>query len=82
MTELAEAKHNKKGVLEGKRGTIYDQNGSVLAQDITAYKLIAMLKGDNHVEDKEQTAEKLATVLDMDADKILAKLNNEKGVSG
>ncbi|WP_446715506.1 penicillin-binding transpeptidase domain-containing protein [Bacillus sp. OTU530] len=78
LTELAEAKHNKKGVLEGKRGTIYDQTGSVLAQDITAYKLIAMLKGDNHVEDKEQTAEKLATVLDMDADKILAKLNNEK----
>lgn len=78
LTELAEAKHNKKGVLEGKRGTIYDQNGSVLAQDITAYKLVAMLKGDNHVKDKEYTAQKLASVLDMDADKILERLNNKK----
>jgi penicillin-binding protein 2B len=75
LKKWAEAKHNKKGVLEAKRGTIYDQHGEVLAQDVTAYKVVALLKGDTPVKDKENTAEKLSSVLDLSKEEILAKLN-------
>lgn len=76
LKKWAEVKHNKKGVLEATRGTIYDQNGEVLAQDTTAYKLVALLKGDERVEDKEETARKLALVLDLSEEEILARLNS------
>ena len=46
LKKLAEQKHSKKGVLEANRGTIYDQNGHVLAQDANSYKMVAELKGD------------------------------------
>nr|WP_051316946.1 penicillin-binding transpeptidase domain-containing protein [Ectobacillus panaciterrae] len=75
LEKWAEAKHNKKGVLEAMRGTIYDQHGEVLAQDTSAYKIAAVLKGDGHVKDKDLTAEKLASVLSLSKEEILARLN-------
>ncbi|MFD3448039.1 penicillin-binding transpeptidase domain-containing protein [Microbacteriaceae bacterium 4G12] len=75
----AGAKHNKTGVLEGTRGTIYDQTGKVLAQDTSAYKIVAILKGNDAVKDKEDTAKKLATVLDLKEDEILQRLNKPLG---
>ena len=58
-------------------GTIYDQNGHVLAQDANSYKLVAELKGANQVENKEDTAKKIAGVLGKDEEKILATLNKK-----
>ncbi|WP_459499764.1 penicillin-binding protein [Bacillus sp. C1] len=78
LTKLAQDKHNKKGVLEANRGTIYDQNGRVLAQDANSYKLVAELKGKNAVQDKEDTAKKIAGVLGTGEDEILATLNKDK----
>ncbi|MCZ2991875.1 hypothetical protein NYY86_27465, partial [Acinetobacter baumannii] len=77
LDALAKQKHSKKGVLEANRGTIYDQNGHVLAQDATSYKMVAALKGANSVENKEDTAKKIAGVLGKGEEDILASLNNE-----
>lgn len=77
LNELAKQKHSKTGVLEANRGTIYDQNGHVLAQDANSYKLVAELKGAKPVEDKEDTAKKIAGVLGKEEEKILDTLNKE-----
>ena len=65
-----------------RRGNIYDQNGSVLATDTQSYNLIAYLSTTRmngnrpaHVVDKEDTANKLAPILKMDASEILSFLN-------
>lgn len=78
LKKLAEQKHSKKGVLEANRGTIYDQNGHVLAQDANSYKMVAELKGAKPVEDKEDTAKKIAGVLGTGEDAILAALNKDR----
>ncbi|MED1112846.1 penicillin-binding protein [Bacillus paramycoides] len=78
LKKLAEQKHSKKGVLEANRGTIYDQNGHVLAQDANSYKIVAELKGAKPVENKEDTAKKIAGVLGKGEDQILAALNKDK----
>lgn len=77
LDKLAQQKHSKTGVLEANRGTIYDQNGHVLAQDANSYKLVAELKGAKPVENKEDTAKKIAGVLGKDEKKILDTLNKE-----
>ncbi|MED1105466.1 MULTISPECIES: penicillin-binding protein [Bacillus cereus group] len=78
LKKIAEQKHSKKGVLEANRGTIYDQNGHVLAQDANSYKIVAELKGAKPVENKEDTAKKIAGVLGKGEDQILAALNKDK----
>lgn len=81
----------KKETILAKRGTIYDVNGEALAQNVYSYTLIAYLdssRGEgNYVSDKEETATKLATVINMSEEKILALLNKnvyqtEFGTSG
>lgn len=84
---FASKRTTKTDVLKAKRGTIYDSNGNVLAQNVSSYTLIAYLDSSRtvdmnnpkHVVDKELTAEKLSTVLDISKDKILSYLNT-KGV--
>ncbi|KEK25845.1 dihydropteridine reductase [Bacillus gaemokensis] len=78
LKELAKNKHNKNGVLEANRGTIYDQNGHVLAQDANSYKLVAELKGDAPVKDKKDAAKKIAGVLEKNEDEVLAYLNKDR----
>ncbi|KLA25163.1 penicillin-binding protein [Bacillus cereus] len=78
LDKLAQQKHSKAGVLEANRGTIYDQNGHVLAQDANSYKLVAELKGAKPVENKEDTAKKIAGVLGKGEEDILAALNKDK----
>ena len=71
----------KHETIQAKRGTIYDANGDILAQNVYSYTLIAYLResrGEGHyVKDKEYTAEQLATVLNMDYEKILSLLNSK-----
>ncbi|HOP65919.1 MAG TPA: penicillin-binding transpeptidase domain-containing protein [Bacilli bacterium] len=81
-----------KKTLYATRGTIYDTNGEVLAQNVNSYTVIAFLDEsrttdpDNpqHVVDKEYTAEKLYEVFSeniktnsMTKDDILALLSQE-----
>ena len=83
LQAFASSRTTKSEVLKGRRGTIYDCNGDVLAQNVSSYTLIAYLSEsrttdkDNpkHVVDKEYTAKMLATVLDISEEQILKYLS-------
>lgn len=86
MKEFASNRNTVTKVLTANRGTIYDVEGNVLAQNITSYTLIAYLdpsrtnniNDPKHVVDKEYTAHKLATVLGEDNyEYILKRLNKD-----
>ncbi len=85
MVEFAKTRSTAKEVLKANRGTIYDANGDILAQDVSSYTLIAYLdpkRSENedklyHVADKENTAKQLATVIDMKEEDILDILNQK-----
>lgn len=82
---FANKRNTKKETLYALRGNIYDVNGDVLAQTINSYTIIAYLdesrskdsKVPLHVVNKEDTAEKLSTVLDMSKEQILERLNKK-----
>lgn len=79
LDNFASKRTIKHETILAKRGTIYDANGEALAQNVYSYTLVAYLsstRGEgNYVSDKETTAKKLATVISMSEDKILALLN-------
>ncbi len=85
LQAFASSRTTKNEVLKGKRGTIYDRNGDVLAQNVSSYTLIAYLDENRttdinkpqHVVDKEYTAKMLATVLDISEEQILEYLSKE-----
>jgi len=85
LQAFASSRTTKTEILTGKRGTIYDKNGDVLAQNVSSYTLIAYLddsrttdiNNPKHVVDKEYTAKMLATVLDISEEKILTYLSKE-----
>lgn len=85
LQEFASNRTTKNEVLTAKRGTIYDKNGDVLAQNVSSYTLIAYLSDSRttdinnpkHVVDKEYTATMLATVLDISEEQILNYLSKE-----
>lgn len=71
VKDLANDQQNKNGVLEANRGTIYDQNGKVLVQDSTTYRIVVNLKGTDKLKDKEDTAQRLADALEVDKEEII-----------
>ncbi|MGG5737256.1 MULTISPECIES: penicillin-binding protein [Bacillus cereus group] len=71
VKDLANDQQNKNGVLEANRGTIYDQNGKVLVQDSTTYRIVVNLKGTDKLKDKEDTAQRLADALEVDKEEIM-----------
>ncbi|QWH17888.1 PASTA domain-containing protein [Bacillus mycoides] len=71
VKDLADEQQNKNGVLEANRGTIYDQNGKVLVQDSTTYRIVVNLKGKDKLKDKEDTAQRLADALEVDKEEIM-----------
>lgn len=84
MRQFAENRNTVTSVLTAKRGTIYDIEGDILAQNISTYTLIAYLDSSRtvnennpaHVVDKEYTATKLASILgEENYDYILERLN-------
>ena len=85
IKEFASDRSIYKSTIEAKRGTIYDSTGNVLAENVASYRLIAYIdpirsKGEKelkHVKDKELTAEKLATAIDMKKEDILEILNQD-----
>ena len=69
------------GVSRARRGTILDRHGGVLATQLPSYTLYANLNelhGDV-VEDVEETARKLSTVLNLTEDQIIAFLTPPEG---
>lgn len=85
LQKLASNRTTRTDIEEAQRGTIYSKNGDVLAQNVSSYKLIAYLdskrttnpKRPQHIVDKEETAERLAPILEMEKDEILGYLNKE-----
>ena len=57
--------------VEAKRGTIYDRNGKILAESVSALSVYAI---PAEVENVSETAAALAAVLNLDAEKIEKKL--------
>jgi len=72
MKEFASNRNTVKKIIKATRGTIYDSEGHVLAQNVTSYTLVACLEkskvymGNNYISDPKKTAEALGPVLNMD----------------
>lgn len=83
MDLFAANRNTVEKTLYATRGTIFDSNGSILAQNVNSYTVIAYLSETRtgssptplHVVDKKSTAEALAPILDMSADYIETLLN-------
>ena len=89
ITAFIKSRNTKEEVIMPKRGTIYDINGNILANDVISYTLVAYLsetrvdaKGNkNYVEDIEYTSSKLASVLGVESSQIedILKRGKENG---
>ncbi len=85
LKKLASKRTTKTDIEVAKRGTIYSNDGDILAQNVSSYKLIAYLDSKRttnenrpqHVVNKEETAEKLSPILGMEKDVVLGYLEKE-----
>ena len=85
IQQLASKRTTKTTILKANRGTIFDNSGNILAQDVSSYTLIAYLDESrttdpdktNHVVDKENTALVLAALLNMEYETVLSYLSKE-----
>ena len=83
ITSFIKNRNTEEETILPKRGSIYDANGNVLAEDVASYSVIAYLdekRSENskvplHVTDPDTTAEKLAPYINMDVEalKIILK---------
>lgn len=82
---FAKNRSTSKRTIYANRGTIYDSQGEILAENTSSYTLIAYLdpsrsansKTPKHVADVDYTAKQLATVLDMTEKQIKSYLNQK-----
>ena len=87
LKKFAKNRNTTKETLHATRGTIYDTSGEILAQTVDSYTIIAYLDKSRsknqstpqHVVNKENTAKKLAPILDMKEEDVLDILN-QKGL--
>ncbi len=85
LKKFASKRTTYKEIIPAKRGTIYDCNGNVLAQNVSSYTLIAYLDAKRskdsdvplHVVDKEKTAKELSKIIDMKEEDILKLLKKD-----
>lgn len=85
LANLASKRTTKTEVIPAKRGTIYDCNGEVLAQNVSSYTIIAYLDpkrtenidSPKHVVEKEKTAELLSPILNIPYDQLMTYLSKE-----
>lgn len=77
LLEVGKKQWSQYKIVDEKRGTIYSANGRILAEDVPAYTLYAILspKSDHYVKDKKKTAQALAPILDMKESELLRILN-------
>ena len=85
FSEFIKNRNINEEIIMPERGSIYDKNGNVLAQDVSSYTLIAYLdksRSENssklrHVEDKEGTAKVLSEYINTPYERILELLNKD-----
>ena len=83
LKKYAKNRNTTKEILYASRGSIYDKNEEVLAETVDSYTVIAYLDSSRsknstkprHVVDKEETAEKLAPLINMTKERILELLD-------
>ena len=82
IQEFAANRTIRNEVLYARRGTVFDIKGSILAQNVSSYTLIAYVNSSRtnnperpmHVVDAENTAEELSKVLNISKEDILKQL--------
>lgn len=87
IQEFASERQTGVDTLTARRGTIYDKNGEILAQDVNSYTVIAYLEPSRttdknyprHVVDVKKTAEALSPILKMKVS-TLENLMNQEGL--
>lgn len=85
MDKFAQNRNTVKTTLSAARGSIFDKDKNILAQNVTSYTVIAYLspkrtgsqKTPLHVVDKKKTASLLAPILNMTEDSLLTLLNKK-----
>jgi len=85
LVEFANNRNTVTKTLYANRGSIYDSNGDVLAQNVNSYTLIAYLSPKrtknpdkpNHVVDKIGTATALSPIINMPVEDILSRLDKD-----
>lgn len=85
LAARAQQKYSNEKVIEATRGTIFDRKGEVVAEDTTAYTLVAILndsvttnkKKPKHVSDPAKTAAVLAKYIDMSESEIYNRLTKK-----
>ena len=85
ISDFIENRNIKEEVIEPVRGSIYDVNGNVLAQEVASYTVIAYLddarsensKTLNHVKNIENTAKVLSPYLNMEEDTLISLLSKD-----
>lgn len=91
LSQRTKQLYKRNQVIKATRGTIYDRNGLTIAEDSHLYTVYAILDKTSinyknkpeYVVNKTKTAEKLAQVLPLSAEKIYQYLTPKKeGLSG
>lgn len=85
LQDFASKRTTRTDTLYAKRGSIYDNKGNVLAQNVSSYTVVAYLSSTRttnpskpmHVVDKEYTAKCLSDILGADYKTILSYLSKE-----
>jgi len=76
LSEKAASQYEKSIVQTGKRGTIYDRNGTELAVSIEGTSIAAYL---DQIKDPSSTAKTLARILHVDRKKLLKRFQARQG---
>ena len=86
IAEFINNRNINEEIILPERGTIYDQLGNALAEDVSSYTVIAYLNKDRgkdnkgnyrYVVDKEKTAQALSEKIDTSYERILELLNKD-----
>ena len=85
MQAFAKNRNTYKSTIKALRGNIYASDGTILAQTVTSYTVIAYLAEERtgnskvplHVVEKEKTARALAPLLNMTEERILSLLSRD-----
>ncbi|OLO40791.1 penicillin-binding protein [Alkalihalophilus pseudofirmus] len=77
---MAEQRWMTKNEIEGNRGTIFDREGSPLAQEINSYTMFAVLdkSQSRYVEDPRETAEILSPYINMSVENLERLLSSDR----
>jgi len=86
ITSFIKNRNTEEEVIMPIRGSIYDINGNILANDVISYTIVAYLSEDrvdadgnkDYVEDIEDTSNKLAGILGVEVESIRSILKNGK----